>query len=74
MNEAKERKNRSEQFGCGFLGPESSGYRTAWIGDSDPFRCSLALVERTLEQGEQSKGFSDLLRWSVGRHAVPPFV
>ena len=25
-------------------------------------------------RGEQSKGFSGLLRWSVGRHAVPPVV
>ncbi|QNI48034.1 hypothetical protein SynA1560_01375 [Synechococcus sp. A15-60] len=25
-------------------------------------------------RGEQSKGFSGLLRWSVSRHAVPPVV
>ncbi|MAN19613.1 MAG: hypothetical protein CMN94_10850 [Synechococcus sp. EAC657] len=51
VNEAKERVSRSEQFGCGRLGPGSSGIRTAWICDGDPDWCSLALVGGALEQG-----------------------
>ena len=56
------------------LGPGSSGNRTAWTFDGDPCWRSLALVEGALEQGRTVEGFSGLLRWSVGRHAVPPVV